>query len=156
MKERSIRIGLIKYFAEAEKAFPFNATHFDAAETYLNNTDERTRLTSGDQTLARKLSNMIAVDVETQVIHKGVQAVTEILKAVGGFVATVNTPFYQADKEAIEAIVSEPGLLPVLNSGNKLSQPEMVPSIRCCASGTAIVYRKLPHGIFISWMCTWQ
>src|ERR1700754_873550 len=44
------RIGIIKYFAAAAMAFPFNATHFDAAETYLNNTDERTRLTSGDQT----------------------------------------------------------------------------------------------------------
>jgi len=120
------RIGIIKYFAAREMAFPFNATHFDAAETYLNNTDERTRLTSGDKTLTRKLSNLIAVDVETQVIHKGVQSVTEILKAVGGFVATVNTPFYQADKEAIVAIVSEAGLSPVLNSGNKLSQADMV------------------------------
>jgi DNA mismatch repair protein MutS len=120
------RIGVIKYFAASEIAFPFNATHFDAAETYLNNTDERTRLTSGDQTLTRKLSNIIALDVETQVIHKGVQAVTEILKAAGAFVATLNTPFYQAEKEAIIAIVKEPGLSPVLNSGNKLSQADMV------------------------------
>jgi len=120
------RIGIIQYFTAAGIAFPFNATHFDAAEAYLNNTDERTRLTSGDQTLTRKLSNMIAVDVETQIIHKGVQAVTEILKATGVFVDTVNTPFYQGEKEAILAIVNEPGLSPVLNSSNKLSQADMV------------------------------
>ncbi|OQP44513.1 DNA mismatch repair protein [Niastella yeongjuensis] len=126
--ERAInqRIGIIKYFAASEKEFPFNATHFDAAETYLNNTDERTRLSSGDQTLTRKLGNMIAVDVETQIIHKGVQAVTEILKTVGGFVATLHTPFYQAEKEAVVDMVSEPGLLPVLNSSIRLSQPDMV------------------------------
>ena len=120
------RIGIFKYFAATEQVFPFNATHFDAAETYLNNTDERTRLTSDDQTLTRKLSNMIAVDVETQVIHKGVQSVTEILKAVGAFVATVNTPCYHLEKEAIADIINEDGLLPVLNSSGKLSHSDMV------------------------------
>ena len=120
------RIGIIQHFAASGNSFPFNVTHFDAAEAYLNNTDERSRLTAIEHSLTKKLSHIIAVDVETQVIYKGVQAVTELLKATRDLVSKIDTAFYKAEKEAIIAIVHEPALAPVLNSSNKLSQADMI------------------------------
>ena len=38
------RATLIDYFQRTESGFPFRSTWFDAAEFYLSNTDERTRI----------------------------------------------------------------------------------------------------------------
>ncbi len=40
------RSGIIQHFAAKETMFPFENNLFDAAEPYLGNTDERTRLTT--------------------------------------------------------------------------------------------------------------
>src|SRR5882757_2955709 len=58
------RTGIIQYFATAGTAFPFQSAHFDAIEPYLDNTDERTKLSTDDHSLGKKISNLIAPDAE--------------------------------------------------------------------------------------------
>src|ERR1700722_5182219 len=55
------RSGMIRYFS-AHPSFPFDTELFDVAEHYLSNTDERTRLSSGGEGIAYKLTNLIAGD----------------------------------------------------------------------------------------------
>jgi DNA mismatch repair protein MutS len=115
------RSGIIQYFAALGIPFPFQSSHFDAVEPYLSNTDERTKLSAGDQSPGRKLSNLVAVDAETAVIYKGVTSLTELLKGLSDFIKSLDGRqgsasghFYQSDKEAIAALLAEPAFAPVL------------------------------------------
>lgn len=120
------RIGIIRYFASLDITFPFQSSHFDAVEPYLSNTDERTKLSAGDQSLGRKLSNLIGVDAETAVIYKGVTSLTELLRGISEFIKFLDGRqgsafghFYQSDKEAIAALLAEPAFAPVLKEDVK-------------------------------------
>lgn len=113
------RCGIIQFFADAALAFPFQSPLFDAAEPYMANTDERTKLS-----VTKKLSDIIAVDVETQQIYKGVHALVELFKGVQAFVTGLQITedhFYAADKAAISAILAEPVFTPLIESRGKLT-----------------------------------
>ncbi|MRG45744.1 DNA mismatch repair protein [Chitinophaga sp. SYP-B3965] len=112
------RCGIIQFFAEASLAFPFQSSLFDAAEPYLANTDERTKLTG-----TKKLSDIIGVDIETQQIHKGVNALVELFKGIQTFISDISIPM--ADKTAISDILAEPAFAVVIESGKKLSHTTM-------------------------------
>src|SRR5687768_575528 len=84
------RVGIIRFFADSNMPFPFNTSLFDAIETYLANTDERTRLTADEQSVAKKLSRMIAVDTETAIIYKGVASLIELLQGARSFLDSLD------------------------------------------------------------------
>jgi DNA mismatch repair protein MutS len=122
------RTGIMQFFAAAGTAFPFKGSHFDSIEPYLANTDERTRLGAGTPSLTQKLSSLIAPDVETVLVHKGVMALLELLNGLHDFLGTLeskNAVDYRTDMDAIHALLSEPGLESVLQwtSREKLTQP---------------------------------
>ncbi len=130
------RSGIIQYFAALGMTFPFQSAHFDAVEPYLSNTDERTKLSTEEHSIGKKLSNLIGVDAETAVIYKGVTALTELLKGSRDFIASLdgkpgNSPglssghFYQTDKEAILDLLAEPAFAPVFKDQGKLSHATM-------------------------------
>jgi len=50
-------------------------------EQYLADTDERTKLVAGDQTLRDKMANLIGEDSVYKTIYKGVAALLEIMQA---------------------------------------------------------------------------
>lgn len=121
------RVGIIRFFAEAGMAFPFDAALFDGIEPYLANTDERTKLTAQEQTVVKKLGRMIAVDTETAVIYRGVQALVELLQCADSFVASLGNkvPVYDTERDAIGAIVSDEAFASILASKGKLSHGVM-------------------------------
>jgi DNA mismatch repair protein MutS len=114
------RSGIIQYFAVSGRAFPFSPALFDAAEPYLANTDERTKLMPEEHSLGKKLSNLIGKDVQTALIYKGVEAIVELLKGASVFTGALEPGIYDEEKEAIIRLLAEPAFAPVLNSG-KLS-----------------------------------
>lgn len=119
------RSGIIQFFAGSAAVFPFQSAHFDAVEPYLANTDERTKLTGQEHSLTRKIGNMIALDAETQQIHKGVQSLVDLLKGAQEFISTMNIPdshVYKQDQVAIKSILLEPAFAPILESKGKLAQ----------------------------------
>src|SRR5690349_19183643 len=50
----------IRSFGAKAVAFPYDAAWFDGAEQYLQNTDERSRLSDQQDNLSRKLNQLIA------------------------------------------------------------------------------------------------
>lgn len=83
------RSTIIRSFSEQEISFPYESEWFDAAEQYLENTDERTRLTETDNTLSRKFNHLIAADTEYKAIEKSVLSLISILQSTRAFAATI-------------------------------------------------------------------
>jgi Mismatch repair ATPase (MutS family) len=79
----------IRYFKDHAITFPFRADLFDAAEQYLDNTDERSRLSHSENNLGRKFNNMIGADTEYQQKVKGMASIVEILITLQSFVETL-------------------------------------------------------------------
>jgi DNA mismatch repair protein MutS len=71
------RSSIIRFFKEKKISFPFRGELFDASEQYLGNTDERSRLTIGDNTLGRKFNQLIGADTEYQQLIKGISSIVK-------------------------------------------------------------------------------
>jgi DNA mismatch repair protein MutS len=105
------RSGIIRYFAGGNTDFPFSSSHFDAIEPYLENTDERTKLDVQEQSVSKKLTNLIAVDADTAAIQKGVTTLVDLLDKLHTFITTLQITSenpYQPDRDAIALILAEP------------------------------------------------
>lgn len=122
------RCSIISFFAQHNKPFPFTVSYFDAIENYLANTDDRTKLTHNDSMRSR-LGKLVAADIETQTIYKGIDAVVALLLEVKNFLAE-NIPVadhpYHDEYNAIAAILAEPVLLPVTGVGGKMPRDRYV------------------------------
>ncbi len=117
------RSGIIRYFAMSRTEFPFKTEGFDEAEQYLTNEDQRTKLVAGNRTLMGKVTGLIAEDSEYKTIHRGVSALVDILQTIRTFIAAPGDTPYQAEKEALTAILSEPALRPLLQDEQKGKLP---------------------------------
>jgi DNA mismatch repair protein MutS len=113
------RSGIIQYFSAGGMEFPFPPAHFDAIDTYLANTDERTKLQAADDSITKRLTNLVALDGETAMIYKGVQALVALLRSTQEFLLSLNMEVYEADKQAMLKLLSEPDFEPVFTK-NKL------------------------------------
>ncbi|SFN19068.1 MutS domain III [Chitinophaga sp. YR627] len=116
------RSEIIRDFAQAGTVYPFSAMLFDAVEPYLSNTDERTKLSADDQSISKKLADMIAADGNMQMVYKGVQSLVEILQGIQSFISGgEGGAAYEADRNAISTLLSAPAFSPVLAHRGKLS-----------------------------------
>lgn len=113
------RVHIIRYFESVSAIFPFPSEVFDSLEQYLSNTDERSKLSEENNTLAQRFSNMIAVDTDYKSIEKGVVAGIQLLQSLYEFVK--NFPLaatgsgYQAELSQLEALLSDTAFAPLLN-----------------------------------------
>ncbi|WP_207515809.1 MutS-related protein [Longitalea luteola] len=120
------RSGIIQSFALAGTSFPFKGADFDAVESYLANTDERSKLTVQENTVARKLTNMIAMDIETQQIYKGVEALVALMKKTQELMEELNeNKFYKQENEEIRTILNNPAFTEMNQSRGKLSPTQI-------------------------------
>ena len=117
------RSGIIRYFAEEGIEFPFKTEGFDQAEQYLANEDERTKLTVGERTLRDKMSSFIAEDSDYKTIHRGVEALLDILQTLQHFISNPDAGPYKAEREALIALLAEPALQPLLLDDHKGKLP---------------------------------
>ncbi|MBO9632446.1 MAG: DNA mismatch repair protein [Chitinophagaceae bacterium] len=81
------RSGVIRFFSVNQFRFPYDVEWFDAVEQYLQNTDERSKLSETDNTIGRKFNNLIAADTGFKQIRKGVASLIQILQATARLVA---------------------------------------------------------------------
>lgn len=82
------RSDTIRHFSENGLAFPFRGAIFDAIEFYLGNTDTRTQLMSQDNTLARRVKNVVGTDTEYSLIQNGILGCLELLNTLEKFLAS--------------------------------------------------------------------
>lgn len=120
------RSNIIQSFAALGTSFPFKSADFDLAAPYLANTDERSKLSTQENSLARKLSNMVAMDADTQLIYKGVESLVDLMKHAREFVKELSeNEFYIAEKEEIRTILDNPAFTPIYQSTGKLSHVQI-------------------------------
>ena len=89
----------IAYYLNSGMAFPFRGAIFDAMEFYLNNTDTRTQLMAQDNTLGRKVKNMMGSDTDYTWIHNGIMGCLEMLNTLADF--------FQSSTEATDPSVKK-------------------------------------------------
>src|SRR5688572_21278520 len=111
------RIWIIQRLAEKKIIFPFNPEHFGLIEHYLSHTDERTRLSPADRSVAKKLLNMIHADADYQLFQKGVVALKDILSGLSDFIqkGTLDDLFIPGKNELIAAL-DNPDLIQIIES----------------------------------------
>ncbi|MBO9632086.1 MAG: hypothetical protein J7578_03135 [Chitinophagaceae bacterium] len=80
------RSAIFRHFQQRKPKLPFEPIWFDAAAHYLENSDDRTRLSHEDNTLKRKFSTLIGSDSSYQFVLAGVNAVSNIVTAIYAFV----------------------------------------------------------------------
>ena len=147
------RIGIFRYFTENGKEFPFSSSDFDLIEPYLNSKDERTRLSAQEQTLTEKLTNLVAVDADTQMIHKGINALVNMLAQVKKFIdaleLTKDHPYF-TDREAINNLISSNVFIDTLDKipNSKLSVAELAKYDALFRFAQRDVVLKLMHHLY--------
>jgi DNA mismatch repair protein MutS len=111
------RSQIIQQFAKAGASFPFSIDHFDPVESYLKNTDSRTKLSAQDYSITKKLSNLVAVDAITSGIYLGIDSLLRLLKELQQFLNGLNMAdfdFYKQDKADLLDLLATRGIKEVL------------------------------------------
>ncbi len=102
------RMNSICFFMEKQMAFPFNTELFAPAEYYLEKPDVRTQLIAEDNTLKRKMNNMIGSDTEFNRIHSGIVSVIAIINELDSFMSIVDNPTIKSQAvELPQEIIAE-------------------------------------------------
>ncbi len=83
----SNRSEAIGYYMDSEESFPFRGAIFDAIEFYLDNTDTRSQLMQENNTLGRKVKNLVGSDTEYTWIHNGITGCLEMLNTLENFLS---------------------------------------------------------------------
>ena len=103
------RSKIIAYYMNSRVAFPFRGAIFDAMEFYLNNTDRRTQLMVQDNTLGRKMKNMMGSDTDYTWIHNGIMGCLEMLNVLDDFLssgAEATDPNVKKSNEELKALLA--------------------------------------------------
>jgi DNA mismatch repair ATPase MutS len=119
------RSSIIRFFADSGLPFPFESSHFDLIEPYLANTDQRTKLTGREYSVVKKIGRMIAADTDTVVIYKGVHALIQLLQNAQAFLDKHSASAYDAERDAIQTLLSDPAFTEILKSRSRLSHTEV-------------------------------
>lgn len=97
------RIDNISFFFHHSLVFPFEGQMFDALEFYLSQIDRRTLLTEEDNSVARKVQNMLGANGNYAWIHNGVVACMEFLETLDRLLADLQENEYpDYDKRCVE------------------------------------------------------
>jgi len=122
------RATLIDYFQRTESGFPFRSTWFDAAEFYLSNTDERTRIVvdpsvAKGESLQHKFRKMMKTDTEFEQAESGMVSLIAIVNTLDEFTQKMaEDPQLKAVTVTlfkIREILRSPAFVPVIEAKGK-------------------------------------
>ena len=122
------RATLIDYFQRTESGFPFRSTWFDAAEFYLSNTDERTRIVvdpsaAKGESLQHKFRKMMKTDTEFEQAESGMVSLIAIVNTLDEFTLKMaEDPQLKAVTVTlfkIREILMSPAFAPVIEAKGK-------------------------------------
>lgn len=98
------RCQAIQYLQLKATAFPFVPEWFDAAEQYLADVDERSKLRGDGDTMGRKLNNLIGADTQFNSTVSGLSALWNIMATLRAFADSIG-------EDAGETLVKEASLI---------------------------------------------
>lgn len=107
------RAELIRQLASSPVVFPFRGEWLDAAEQYLADTDERSRLGGDSRSLGGKLAGLIQADTTLQQIQKGVESLVTILRMLKDVIAGPTPDPFRLESEAVMRLLADDSLGPV-------------------------------------------
>lgn len=122
------RATLIDYFQRTESGFPFRSTWFDAAEFYLSNTDERTRIVvdpsvAKGESLQHKFRKVMKTDTEFEQAESGMVSLIAIVNTLDEFTQKMaEDPQLKAVTVTlfkIREILKSPAFAPVIEAKGK-------------------------------------
>jgi len=122
------RATLIDYFQRTESGFPFRSTWFDAAEFYLSNTDERTRIVvdpsvAKGESLQHKFRKMMKTNTEFEQAESGMVSLIAIVNTLDEFTQKMaEDPQLKAVTVTlfkIREILRSPAFVPVIEAKGK-------------------------------------
>ncbi|NOW95065.1 DNA mismatch repair protein [Mucilaginibacter sp. SG564] len=104
----------MQFFSTGRLSFPFKTEDLDSAEIYLSMTDQRTMLSSRENNLAQKFSQLLAADGDYKLIVNGINAIISILQDLNNFINRIRptaqvTP-YHTTLEKIAELLNYPEL----------------------------------------------
>ena len=84
------RVQTLDYFLTREIVFPFDGMQLDAASSYLQQIDERTRLTELVEDQASAFNKFLGMDSQTKLLVEGAKALLEVFASLRSFLAQVD------------------------------------------------------------------
>jgi len=109
------RVQAIRDLGRRFSEFPFRRELFEAIETYLQQTDERTRMVRQGSGLADRLKNAVATDPHHKLLLAGIAATAELLAALPGFLAAIDADAagttLQTELAPVRAVAADRSLL---------------------------------------------
>lgn len=122
-KAISQRISILDYFLSRKIDFPFQGMHLDAASTYLNNYDERTKLASQEINHDSALTKLLGVDSQTKLLIEGAKALLNVFAELRVFLATQdkNDPYFKKIFSDMDIVFTEFEGLKLPEQGQKVS-----------------------------------
>jgi DNA mismatch repair protein MutS len=115
------RSGIIQSFLNVP-AFVFDPELFDRAEQYLENTDQRTKLNSSEETATKKLVGLFAENSNYKFISQGLSGLITLLNNLRTFLAALQLSAEHPYREEEEAIKH---LLEALAQEGRMSEKEL-------------------------------
>ena len=103
------RSQIIQYFAGRAEKFPISTELLSAIESYINNTDSRSKLSEYDQSVTKRLGNFVAPDAQTTTIYRGISAILLFVREFKLFVDSLDLATdhpYGSEKNNIQRILS--------------------------------------------------
>ncbi|TCD01248.1 MutS-related protein [Pedobacter psychroterrae] len=128
--ERDIvqRLSIFRYFCTNEVSFPFDSMNFDPVETYLSNTDARSKLVHEEVSLGNRLENLISIDPVKAIIYNGIKALVGLLSTLSQFTTThFDFAAYDSEREDIKRLLATITFQTIWKNGKlKFSHNDMV------------------------------
>jgi len=126
------RTAVFEFLKKCSTVFEFNTIQFDTIDTYLANTDERSKLQYETKSLEQKLKTFITSDTQRQEALKGIDALIAIgrqsFQYIGAMRQQSVPSLLKRILQDMEELLSTPIWLAVLNrkTGSKISYDEAV------------------------------
>jgi DNA mismatch repair ATPase MutS len=152
------RMAFIRYFREQEVQFPFSIESFDVIENYLENTDERSKLTMEQDNLQRKLKNIVGADSEFDGLHKGVLAVLDVYNRLEDFLNIISIPIdneWKTELFAMKQLLRDPQLsfIKEEKKNKKLSYAKVSEYDKVLRFGSREKIKKLLYHVYSMDVC---
>lgn len=124
------RIKIFQQFAASQISFPFQTELFSIAEHYLENADQRTKLTQTQSGISKKIIDFVAPDAAYKTLVKGITSLRTLLIKLWDFLQTLSLYESESFKKQKEIVIGllkeEPFNQLVLQKKNEIPKQEQL------------------------------
>lgn len=112
------RSDIIAYFAAADFEFPLKNIQLNTIESYLENSDPRTRLSSMEGSISERITGMLGGSIDADAIYNGISELVRMIRVLAGFLSSLALPTdhpYISEAEEMHKILNEHEMVDLIN-----------------------------------------